>query len=214
MGLFANPNPFRSFAAQGRTALHLEAQSTRPRLLEIQHSHGLTKNILADVPKALPVRRLPRFPDRVRDITKHHKSPADYELITYRLMEQLKAGSAHAEVYVSVGAACIASRISRRSLKDWNGDASASGTSAHRYFGSSTQSDILDLPRLKKWRSWQCAIGIARSRASGIGRDGRAGVVSRVYSFARIGLHSPRMPAKLPGPFGELNLRAERIGLG
>ena len=105
MGLFANPNPsaFVRSLPKAELHVHLEGAIEPATLLEIQQRHGLT-NSLADVQKLYQYSDFGAFLISFRDITEHLKAPADYELITYKLMQRLKAESVlHAEVYISVG---------------------------------------------------------------------------------------------------------------
>src|SRR2546430_11286667 len=105
MGLFANPNPsaFVRSLPKAELHLHLEGAIEPATLLEIQQSHGLATS-LADVQKLYRYSDFGAFLISFRDITEHLKAPADYELITYRLMQRLKAENVlHAEVYLSAG---------------------------------------------------------------------------------------------------------------
>ena len=105
MGLFANPNPstFVRSLPKAELHLHLEGAIEPSTLLEIQQSHGLTST-LADVQKLYQYSDFGAFLISFRDITEHLRAPSDYELITYRLMQRLKAETVlHAEVYISVG---------------------------------------------------------------------------------------------------------------
>jgi len=67
-------------------------------------------NVVTDSPvhspksKTLSLSRLQWLSDDLKAVTEHLRTPEDYELITYRLMQQLKEDNIpHAEVYVSVG---------------------------------------------------------------------------------------------------------------
>jgi aminodeoxyfutalosine deaminase len=225
MGLFANPNPssFVRSLPKAELHLHLEGAIDPPTLLEIQLSHGLTKNTLADVQKLYHYADFPGFLIAFRDITEHLKSPADYELITYRLMERLKAESVlHAEVYVSVGVClyrkqdfpAIFEGLERgriRGERDF-------GTSllwifdAVRHFGSAEAQKVAELAVRYRDRS-VAGFGIG-------GDENRAGpeLFREVYSFcADHGLRLTAHAGETAGPesiWGALNLRAERIGHG
>src|SRR6516164_9737001 len=106
MGLFANPSPssFVRSLPKAELHLHLEGAIDPATLLEVQHNHGLREATLADVEKLYQYSDFSGFMVSFKDITAHLQVPDDYELITYRLMERLKADNVlHAEVYVSVG---------------------------------------------------------------------------------------------------------------
>src|ERR1700752_4531382 len=106
MGLFANPTPsaFIHSLPKAELHLHLEGAIEPATLLEIQHRHGLKSATLAEVEKLYEYTDFTGFLMAFKNITEHLKEPADYELITYRLMERLKAENIlHAEVYISVG---------------------------------------------------------------------------------------------------------------
>src|SRR6201981_658940 len=106
MGLFANPTPsaFIHSLPKAELHLHLEGAIEPATLVEIQHRHGLKSATLAEVEKLYEYTDFTGFLMAFKNITEHLKEPADYELITYRLMERLKAEYVlHAEVYVSVG---------------------------------------------------------------------------------------------------------------
>lgn len=100
--------------------LHLEGSVDPPTLIELSRRHntplpmeGNNYKFSPDSGKELSeedVRELHRYKDffgflmAFKAVTERLRTPEDYELITYRLMEKLKAQSVvHAEVYVSVG---------------------------------------------------------------------------------------------------------------
>lgn len=100
--------------------LHLEGSVDPPTLVELSRRHntplpmeGNNYKFSPDSGKELSeedVRELHRYKDffgflmAFKAVTERLRTPEDYELITYRLMEKLKAQSVvHAEVYVSVG---------------------------------------------------------------------------------------------------------------
>src|SRR5580692_5953296 len=90
MGLFANPNPsaFVRALPKAELHLHLEGAIEPTTLLEIQQNHGQSSATLADVQKLYHYSDFGGFLVSFKDITAHLKEPADYELITYRLMER------------------------------------------------------------------------------------------------------------------------------
>jgi adenosine deaminase/aminodeoxyfutalosine deaminase len=83
--------------------LHLEGSVTSETLLELRQRHG-KQSTLAQAESLYQYRDFNGFLMAFKTLTEDLQTPEDYELITYRLMEQLKAENVlHAEVYVSVG---------------------------------------------------------------------------------------------------------------
>src|SRR5262245_13565154 len=83
--------------------LHLEGTVTPQTLVELRNRHG-KGTTLAEAQAAYQYKDFLGFLMAFKTLTEDLQTPADYELITYRLMEQLKAENVlHAEVYVSVG---------------------------------------------------------------------------------------------------------------
>src|ERR1700745_2860767 len=222
MGLFANQNPgaFVLALPKAELHLHLEGAIQPATLLEIQHGHGLTTT-LAEVAALYQYSDFASFLMAVKNITEHLKTPADYELITYRLMERLKAENVlHAEVYISVGVclfrkqnfAAIFEALERGHVQGerdfgvsllWIFD-------AVRHFGSAEAQRVAELAVQYRDRN---VVGF------GIGGDGeRAGpeLFREVYGYcANNGLRLTAHAGETAGPesiWGALNLRAERIG--
>jgi adenosine deaminase/aminodeoxyfutalosine deaminase len=83
--------------------LHLEGAVPAETLLELRRRRGQP----ASLPELEPIYHYCDFFGFLmafKALTEDLKSPEDYELITYRLMEQLKQENVlHAEVYISVG---------------------------------------------------------------------------------------------------------------
>jgi aminodeoxyfutalosine deaminase len=224
MGLFANPNPsaFVRSLPKAELHLHLEGAIEPSTLLEIQQSHGL-KNSLADVQKLYQYSDFGAFLISFRDITEHLKAPADYELITYRLMQRLKAESVlHAEVYISVGV-CLFRKQDFEAIFEGLERGRQQGErdfgvsllwifDAVRHFGSPEAQRVAELAVRYRDRN---VVGF------GIGGDEkRAGpeLFREVYSYcAENGLRLTAHAGETAGPesiWGALNLRAERIGHG
>src|ERR1700687_1501398 len=83
--------------------LHLEGSIDPPTLLELKEHHG-KKGTLAEVEQLYRYKDFTGFLLAFKAVTEELQTPEDYELITYRLMEKLKAENVlHAEVYVSMG---------------------------------------------------------------------------------------------------------------
>jgi aminodeoxyfutalosine deaminase len=225
MGLFANPTPSALVRSLPKAELHvhLEGAIDPPTLLEIQHNHGLKSATLTDVQKLYEYSDFGGFLISFKDITAHLKAPADYELITYRLMERLKAENVlHAEVYISVGV-CLYRKQDFAEIFEGLERGRAQGArdfgvsllwifDAVRHFGSAEAQRVAELA--VQYRDHN-VVGF------GIGGDERrAGpeLFREVYAYC--GEHGLRLTAhagETAGPesiWGALNLRAERIGHG
>ncbi len=83
--------------------LHLEGSVTPETLLELRQRHG-RQSTLAEAQAVYEYEDFGGFLMAFKTITGDLQTAEDYELITYRLMEQLRSQNVlHAEVYVSVG---------------------------------------------------------------------------------------------------------------
>lgn len=225
MGLFANPTPSALVRSLPKAELHvhLEGAIDPPTLLEIQHNHGLKSATLADVQKLYEYSDFGGFLISFKDITAHLKAPADYELITYRLMERLKAENVlHAEVYISVGV-CLYRKQDFAEIFEGLERGRAQGArdfgvsllwifDAVRHFGSAEAQRVAELAVQYRDRN---VVGF------GIGGDERrAGpeLFREVYAYCgEHGLCLTAHAGETAGPesiWGALNLRAERIGHG
>jgi adenosine deaminase/aminodeoxyfutalosine deaminase len=223
MGLFANPLPgaFVLALPKAELHLHLEGAIEPATLLEIQRRHGQKSATLADVEKLYEYADFSGFLTSFKNITEHLKTPADYELITYRLMERLKAENVlHAEVYISVGVclyrkqdfAAIFEGLERgrvRGQRDF-GISLLWIFDAVRQFGSAEAQRVAEFAVQYQDRH---VVGF------GIGGDERqAGpeLFREVYSYCvEHGLRLTAHAGETVGPesiWGALNLRAERIG--
>jgi aminodeoxyfutalosine deaminase len=225
MGLFANPHPSAFVLAlpKAELHLHLEGAIEPATLWDIQKSHGLKTATLAEAEKLYQYTDFTGFLMAFKTITEHLKTPEDYELITYRLMERLKAENIlHAEVYVSVGV-CLYRNQSLAPIFEGLERGRARGQrdfgvsllwifDAVRHFGSAKAQEVAELAVQYQDRN---VIGF------GIGGDERkAGpeLFREVYSYsAEHGLRLTVHAGETTGPesiWGALNLRAERIGHG
>src|ERR1700690_3177124 len=84
--------------------LHLEGSIEPSTLLEVRRRHGRQGASLAEVEQLYNYQDFKGFLSDFKDVTGHLRTPEDYELIAYRLMERLKRQKdLHAEVIVSVG---------------------------------------------------------------------------------------------------------------
>jgi aminodeoxyfutalosine deaminase len=202
--------------------LHLEGSIDPPTLLELKKRHG-KKGTLVEVEQLYRYKDFTGFLMAFKAVTEQLQTPEDYELISYRLMEKLKADNVlHAEVYVSVGV-CLwrkqdfdsifagLERGRERGERDF-------GTSllwifdAVRQFGPDKAQPVAELAARYKDRS---VVGF------GIGGDERQAapeLFRDVYAYAATnGLRLTAHAGETAGPgsvWGALNLPAERIGHG
>jgi aminodeoxyfutalosine deaminase len=219
----SEPSSFILSLPKAELHLHLEGSIQPSTLLELRQRHGMEGASLAEVEQLYNYKDFKGFLSAFKDVTGHLRIPEDYELITYRLMERLKAQNIlHAEVIVSVGVclwrkqdfAAIFEGLDRgrqRGEKDF-GISLLWIFDAIRQFGAEKAEKVLDLAINFRDR------GIA---AFGIGGDELAGPpewFAAVYArAAEHGLHLTAHAGESAGPdsiWGALNLKAERIGHG
>ena len=219
----SEPSSFILSLPKAELHLHLEGSIEPSTLLELRHRHGMEGATLAEVEQLYGFPDFSGFLSAFKDVTGHLRTPEDYELITYRLMERLKAQNIlHAEVIVSVGVclwrkqdfAAIFEGLERgrqRGERDF-GISLLWIFDAVRQFGAEKAQPVLDLAIQFRDRN---------VIAFGIGGDERAGPpewFSDVYArAAEHGLHLTAHAGESAGPesiWGALNLRAERIGHG
>ena len=217
------PNSFIRSLPKAELHLHLEGAIEPSTLLELRQRHGMDGASLAEVEQLYKYTDFNGFLMAFKDVTGHLRSPEDYELITYRLMERLKDQNVlHAEVYVSVGVclwrkqdfAAIFEGLERgrqRGEKDF-GISLLWIFDAIRQFGAEKAEKVLDLAIQFRDRN---VVGF------GIGGDERQGppeLFKDVYARASSnGLHLTAHAGESAGPesiWGALNLKAERIGHG
>jgi adenosine deaminase/aminodeoxyfutalosine deaminase len=178
---------------------------------------------LAEVEQLYNYKDFAGFLSAFKDVTGHLRTPEDYELITYRLMERLKAQNVlHAEVIVSVGVclwrkqdfAAIFEGLERgrqRGEKDF-GISFLWIFDAIRQFGAEKAQSVLDLAVQFHDRN-VIAFGIGGDESAGP-PEWFAGTYTR---GAEAGLHLTAHAGESAGPesiWGALNLKAERIGHG
>ncbi len=103
-GVDHRPSTFIQSLPKAELHLHLEGSIGPDELAELIVRHGggpVDRERLARLYKH---QDFTAFLDAFKRVTHWLRTPEDYELITYRLMEKLKAENVlHAEVYVSVG---------------------------------------------------------------------------------------------------------------
>ena len=203
--------------------LHLEGSIEPSTLLELRQRHGMEGASLAEVEQLYNYKDFAGFLAAFKDVTGRLRTPEDYDLITYRMMERLASQNVlHAEVIVSVGVclwrkqefAAIFEGLERgreRGEKDF-GISLLWIFDAVRQFGAEKAQSVLDLAIQFRDRNVV---------AFGIGGDERAGPpewFAGVYARgAQHGLHLTAHAGESAGPesiWGALNLKAERIGHG
>ncbi len=216
------PKPFVLSLPKAELHLHLEGTIDPATLLELRKRHGKAST-LAEVEQLYQYKDFSSFLMAFKAVTEDLQTAADYELITYRLMEKLKAENVlHAEVYVSVGV-CLwrkqdfvaifegLERGRERGERDlgvsllWIFD-------AVRQFGPEKAKSVAELAVRYKERG---VVGF------GIGGDeAKAGpeLFRDIYAYAadnglRLTAHAGES-AGSESVWGALNIRAERIGHG
>src|SRR6267154_59676 len=217
------PSRFILSLPKAELHLHLEGSIEPSTLLELRHRHGMSGASLAEVEQLYNYADFAGFLSAFKDVSAHLQTPEDYELITYRLMERLKAQNVlHAEVIVSVGV-CLwrkqdfpaifegLERGRQRGEKDF-GISLLWIFDAVRQFGAEKAQSVLDLAIQFHDRNVV---------AFGIGGDERAGppewFAAAYARGAEYDLHLTAHAGESAGPdsiWGALNLKVERIGHG
>jgi len=202
--------------------LHLEGAIAPETLLELRGRHG-RPSTLAEVESLYQYRDFSGFLTAFKILTEDLETPADYELIAYRLMEQLKSQNVlHAEVYVSVGV-CLWRKLDFESIFEGLERGRERGQAdfgvsllwifdAVRQFGPRAAEEVFELAARYRDRN---VVGI------GIGGDEQKAppeLFREPYAAAaRQGLRLTCHAGESAGPesiWGALNLGAERIGHG
>src|SRR5271170_4601215 len=219
----SEPSSFIRTLPKAELHLHLEGSVEPSTLLDLRHRHNMSGATPAEVDQLYNYKDFAGFLTAFKDVTGHLRTPEDYELIAYRLMERLKSQNVlHAEVIVSVGV-CLwrkqdfpaifegLERGRQRGEKDY-GISLLWIFDAVRQFGAEKAQSVLDLAIQFHDRN---------VIAFGIGGDEKAGPpewFAGVYARgAEHGLHLTAHAGENAGPdsiWGALNLKAERIGHG
>ena len=217
------PSAFIQSLPKAELHLHLEGSIEPATLLELKKRHGSPNATLAEVEALYSYENFTGFLSAFKNVTELLKTPEDYELITYRLMERLKSENVmHAEVNVSVGV-CLwrkqdfdaifegLERGRERGERDF-GISVLWIFDAVRQFGAEKAQAVAEIAVRYRDRK---AVGF------GIGGDERKGpaeLFRDVYAWAADhGLRLTAHAGESAGPesiWGALNLRAERIGHG
>jgi aminodeoxyfutalosine deaminase len=216
------PSSFIRQLPKAELHLHLEGAIEPATLQELRDHHG-------DRAPGTEAEQLYLYQDfqgfllAFKNITEHLRTPEDYELITYRLMQHLKEEYVlHAEVYVSVGV-CLWRKQDFAAIFEGLDRGRARGArdfgisllwifDAVRQFGAEEAQRVFELAVRYQDRQ---VIGV------GIGGDEQKAppeLFRSVYGYAednglRLTAHAGETgPAE--SVWGALNLRAERIGHG
>jgi aminodeoxyfutalosine deaminase len=216
------PSGFIRSLPKAELHLHLEGSVTPATLVELRNSHGKAST-LAEAEAPYQYKDFLGFLSAFKTLTEDLQTPEDYELITYRLMEQLKAENVlHAEVYVSVGVClwrkqdfdAISEGLERgreRGERDF-GVSLLWIFDAVRQFGPGAAQEVFELAA--KYRDRNVV-------AVGIGGDEQKAppeLFRDAYAYAAAqGLRLTAHAGESAGPesiWGALNLGAERIGHG
>jgi adenosine deaminase/aminodeoxyfutalosine deaminase len=96
-------NQFSWSLPKAELHLHLEGSVEPSTLAELRQRHGLPSPP-GEIERIYQYEDFTGFLMAFKAITEHLRTPEDFELITYRLMQRLRSENVlHAEVYVSVG---------------------------------------------------------------------------------------------------------------
>jgi adenosine deaminase/aminodeoxyfutalosine deaminase len=218
--------------------LHLEGSVDPATLAELSRRYNMplpTENNRYDVTGSgdvlteEDVRRLYSYKDfngflmAFKAVTERLRSPEDYELVTYRLMQKLRQQNvAHAEVYVSIGVIRWRGqpveplfdgmeRGRERGQRDF-GVSLLWIFDAVRHFGPEAAAEVFDLAARLRERN-VVAIGIGGDEVRGPAEWFR----DLYKKAAANGLHLTAHAGETTGPesvWGALNIGAERIGHG
>src|ERR1041384_3194973 len=214
------PSPFIHLLPKAELHLHLEGSITPPTLVELRQRHE-KQSSLAEAEALYQYKDFLGFLMAFKTLTGDLQTPDDYELATYRLVQQLKAENVlHAEVYVSVGV-CLWRKLDFAAIFEGLERGRERG---ERDFGISVLW-IFDAVRQFGPEHTQKVFEFAakyRDRnvvAVGIGGDEQKGppeLFREQYAYARgHGLRLTAHAGENAGPesiWGALNLGAERIG--
>src|SRR5215471_3864356 len=216
------PSSFIRALPKAELHLHLEGSVTPETLVELRRRHG-KESTLAEAEALYRYKDFLGFLTAFKVLTEDLETPEDYELITYRLMEQLKNENVlHAEVYISVGI-CLWRKLDfapifaglERGRERGERDFGVSLLwifDAVRQFGPAAAQEVFELAAQYRDRN---VVGV------GIGGDEQKAPPEQfrdAYTYAAgQGLRLTAHAGESAGPesiWGALNLVAERIGHG
>jgi len=216
------PSSFIQALPKAELHLHMEGSVTPATLVELRQRHGKA-GTLEEAQALYQYKDFLGFLMAFKTLTEDLQTPEDYEIVTYRLMEQLKAQNIlHAEVYVSVGV-CLWRKQDFDAIFEGLESGRVRGErdfgvsllwifDAVRQFGAEPARKVFELAVKYRDRN---VVGI------GIGGDekkGPAELFREQYAYAaEHGLRLTAHAGESDGPesiWGALNLAAERIGHG
>src|SRR6266704_5955187 len=202
--------------------LHLEGSVTPETLGELRKRHG-KKSTLTDTEALYQCKDFSGFLMAFKTLTEDLQTPEDYELITYRLMERLKAENVlHAEIYVAVGV-CLWRKQDFDAIFEGLERGRTRGErefgvsvlwifDAVRQFGPGAAQEVFELAAKLRHRN-VVAVGIG-----GDEQKAPPELFRDAYAYAAVqGLRLTAHAGESAGPesiWGALNLGAERIGHG
>ncbi|HEY6769950.1 MAG TPA: adenosine deaminase [Candidatus Sulfotelmatobacter sp.] len=216
------PSSFIRLLPKAELHLHLEGSIEPRTLLELRERHG-ERGSMADTDRIYRYVDFPAFLAAFKTVTDHLRTPEDFELITYRLMQRLKEENIlHAEVYVSVGV-CLWRKQDFAAMFEGLDRGRSRGA---RDFGVSLLW-IFDAVRQfgeeQARKVFELAVRYIDRQVVGVGIGGDElkappELFRTVYAYALDnGLRLTAHAGETAGPesiWGALNLQAERIGHG
>ncbi len=218
----SQPSSFIVTLPKAELHLHLEGAIDPSTLLELRQRHGKPSS-LAEIEQLYTYQDFNGFLMAFKAVTEDLRTADDYELITYRLMERLKAQNVlHAEVYVSVGV-CLWRKQDFGAIFEGLDRGRQHGErdfgvsllwifDAVRQFGPVAAREVFEVAARLRERS-VVAIGLG-----GDEQKGPPELFRDAYAYAaENGLHLTAHAGENAGSesvWGALNLRAERIGHG
>ena len=216
------PSSFIVTLPKAELHLHLEGAIDPGTLLELRQRHGKSSS-LSEIEQLYTYQDFNGFLMAFKAVTEDLQTADDYELITYRMMERLKAQHVlHAEVYVSVGVNLWRKQDFEaifegldRGRRNGERDFGVSLLwifDAVRQFGPVAAREVFEVAARHRERN-VVAIGMG-----GDEQKGPPELFRDAYAYAaENGLHLTAHAGENAGPesvWGALNLRAERIGHG
>src|ERR1700704_1693885 len=218
----SQPSSFIVTLPKAELHLHLEGAIDPTTLLELRQRHG-KRSTLSEIEQLYSYQDFNGFLMAFKAVTEDLQTADDYELITYRLMERLRAQNVlHAEVYVSVGV-CLWRKQNFDALFEGMERGRDRGQrdfgvsllwifDAVRQFGPEAAAEVFNLAARLRDRN---VVGV------GIGGDEDRGPAEwfrdSYKKAADLGLRLTAHAGETTGPesvWGALNIGAERIGHG
>lgn len=214
------PSPFILSLPKAELHLHLEGSVQPETLVELSQRHDTRPSDIEAVHRLYRYENFTGFLMAFKAVTDRLQTPDDYELITYKLIEQLaRENVAHAEITFSAGV-CLWRKQDVDAIFAGMERGRARG---ERDFGVSVLWIWDAIRQFGAEPALKVVEAAARNHATGfgIGGDERKGPPENfrdVYAEARrLGLRLTAHAGETAGPesiWGAINLGAERIGHG